>query len=139
MEAKRTRIRPGCMWTGRHSDEVKEVRLETLDRWGIHTREETFTVLPEHEEELRRFVAYQRRYGRVFLGLVILSIVAALVVRSPLWMGVLMMGLGVVTYAFPFATPETVRMIGMRASIRSVRYISIVPVLLGLFYALRGD
>jgi hypothetical protein len=139
VETKRTRIRPRCTWTGRHSDEVKELRLETLDRWGFRAREETFTVLPEHEEELRRFVDYQRRYGRVFLGLVALSIVAALFVRSSLGIGLGMIGLGVLTYVFPFATPETVQMIGMRASIRTVRYLSVLPILIGLFFAFRGE
>lgn len=139
MKTERTRIRPRCMWTGRHSDEVREVRLETLDRWGFRTREETFTVLPEHEEELRRFVAYQRRYGRVFLALVTLSVAAAFFVRSSLGIGLVMMGIGVMTYVFPFATPETVRMVGMRASIRTARYLSILPILIGLFFIFGGE
>ncbi|MDP9347748.1 MAG: hypothetical protein M3P24_01160, partial [Gemmatimonadota bacterium] len=70
---------------------------------------------------------------------VTLSIVAAFLVRSSLGIGIVMMGIGVMTYVFPFATPETVRMIGMRASIRTVRYMSIVPILIGLFFIFGGD
>jgi uncharacterized membrane protein len=138
VEEGRSRIRPRCTWTGRHSDEVKEIRVETLDRWGIHTREETFGVLPEHEEELRRFVTYQRRFGRLFLLLMVLGTAVVIFVRSNVGVGLTMIGLGVVTFAFPFATPETVQMIGMRKSIRSVRYLSILPILIGVAFLLGG-
>lgn len=139
METQRTRIRPRCTWTGRHSDEVKEVRLEVLDYFGIRTRDETFTVLPEHEEDLRRFVAYHRRFGRLTILLIVLSFVAMVVLDTPLGVGLSMLGIGVLMLVFPFATPGTVQMIGTRASIRTVRFLGMVTILIGLLMAFRGD
>lgn len=116
-------------WTGRRGTSLREVRLPTTNRFGRPSGEAAFLVEPEHEEEMRRFVGYANRYGRLFLvlviGLSVVSVAAALL--GPLWGGAIwvvnaaMLLLGLTIWIFPFSTPETTATVGLRASRRLAR------------------
>ena len=132
-----------CTWCGESEGTLKTITVETSNRLGTSTREETMTVHPEHEAELRAFAEQARRYGGRFLLLSLLFglfIPISGVFAGIIWtsdalitgiVGLSIIVLGVVMYVYPFATPETVDMLGVKSSQRLVRILSIVTAALG--------
>jgi len=132
-----------CTWCGKSEAPLKTITVETTNRFGTSTREETMTVHPEHEAELRAFAEQARRYGGRFLLLSLLFglfIPMSGVFAGIIWtsdaliagiVGLSIIVLGVVMYVYPFATPETVQMLGVRTSKQVVRGLSVVTAGLG--------
>lgn len=126
VQAGRTALAKRSMWTGRRSEELIEVRLPGVTRFGTPTTEvESFWVETEHEQQLRAYVEYARRWGRTFLALVLsgtaVSLVASLLIASwppARWIvtGALLV-LAATIVVFPFPTPETVALFGIRRSV----------------------
>lgn len=109
-------------WTGKASAGLIKLRLPTVDRIGRHAGEQVFLVEPKHEAELRQWVEFANRNGKRFLGLMI-ALSAASLLGS--FLGVVWPGgylivaaslalMGVVTLRYPFTTPETVQLMGMK-------------------------
>jgi hypothetical protein len=136
-----------CIWCNRDDQSARAVTLPMIDRWGGNPTERTFAVHPEHEEAFRRFARLANRNGRRFIFGVVGTSLAMLVVP----MGVIALGLdprlvrlvvgggtaliGAMTLVWPFATPETVGMMGIERSARLARVVGGVVVLLGLAIA----
>lgn len=125
-----------CYWCGSSDGETKTITVETINPIASSTREETLTVHPEHESELRAFNKKTVAYGRQFLFLAILfgavlpTIGAGLVsvVGKAAGLGVVgasTIFLSGVLYVYPFATPETVDMLGAKTSVQLVRVLAI--------------
>lgn len=90
---------------------------------------ETYRVCPAHEEEFRRFHARTARCGYRFFALFVLLMAAGFVLvpfASDVTVGIFLAVLAVVMLVFPFATPQTVRLMGVRASVWLVRGIAAV-------------
>lgn len=127
-------------WTGRRKAGLKVVRLPTVTRFGNPGEEKDFLVEPEHEEELRAFVLYANKHARLFMGLVSILSVACLVGAFLLkdrpemrWvLGATIALLGATIWIFPFATPETTAMLGLRASRTLARASAVITALMGL-------
>jgi len=137
-----------CYWCGSSDGEFKTITVETPTRLAMSTKEETLIVHPEHEAELRAFNEKARAHGKRFLILALLfgaivPIVGAgllpFVVGAGLLpfvsdavvtivIGVSTVALSVVLYLYPFATPETVDMLGVKKSVRLVRMLAIIGV-----------
>lgn len=109
-------------WTGKKSEALITVRLSVRDRFGRLAGEKDFLVEPQHEEDLRRWIAYLNRHAGHFLALIsvftAVGVVAALLLH--VWDGVIWLirgmtiGMGLTALVFPFATPETNEAVGHR-------------------------
>lgn len=125
-----------CAWTNKQSDQCKEVTLVAPNRLGLQPKPRTFQVLPEHEPELRRFISRLERFGLLF-ALSVLSISIAMAFAAALGQYALIPWLvaltGVLLIVFPFATPETVSLMGFRTSIIVVRFFGLALLVLAAY------
>ena len=127
-----------CIWCNKESEQIKEITVLAKNRFGVKPREVNCFVCSKHEEKFRKFNDRVRRYSLVFIGLVIISLIALMGVNC--WRGdngiatylsiASIAFMGLVFIVFPFSTPETVLMIGFAKSIIVVRIIG------GIFFAL---
>lgn len=119
---------PRCAWTNRRDAGTREVVLEEAGG-------EPCFVCPRHEALVRAYHARVRRLRGVFLGVlaaVVVGLVLASVLESAVGAGAVLIAGGIGIFLLPFATPETVRMHGIRASIRTARALSLLVILLGV-------
>ena len=127
-----------CAWTNEESDRVKEIVVDMPDRLAMHPKPTTFYVLPEYEQRLRRFIRHLERFGLKFLLSILILVmalpIAAVMRRYPL-LGVVVVLMGIDLVVFPFATPETVKLLGFGSSIVLVRAIGFVAIVIGLSVA----
>ena len=121
------------------------VRVATTDRFGRPVGEKEFWVEPRHEAELRRWLEYVRHNARRFLALVLGESVLALAGASLLafwpsayWLVVAaLVALGVTTIVYPFATPETNALLGMRRARSLARAGGVLLLAMVVFLAIR--
>lgn len=137
-------MRKRCIWTGERSDDLVPVSVTTLNRFGTRPREETFYVQPQYEAAFRDFQADFVRHAGTFLKGLVLFMLAVLLTSALMLagllgedlglvlMGVVTAALGAGVYRFPFATPETVAMFGLRRSIRFARAAGVLTVITGV-------
>src|SRR5216684_1673800 len=134
-------MRQRYAWTNQEADNLREVVLVVPDRVGTHPQPRTFYVLPEYEQELRHFTQRVQRFGLAFVicmvVLTMLVIPIATVMRWYAFLGVIVALIGVIFIAFPFATPETVKAIGIKNSIRLARTLGLVIVVVGVYLVAR--
>lgn len=126
---------------------MKEIRLRIPQGARLRRDWLALTVHGRHEEKLRRFCARLRRdagrFAVAMFGLFLLSIACVVVIEAGmasdatralldgLLAGGTLLGLGLLLFAFPFATPTTVEGLGVRTSIRVVRVIALILSTLG--------
>lgn len=134
-----------CIWTGRRDARVKAITLKTLDRFSVPT-EETFYVLPEYEQSLRKFNGRLVDWGRSFLKLIfglillmLISVLLALIFSVSNSMVLYAVGIntsliGLVIVLFPFATPETVKWMGLKRAIIAVRTTGFLTIIFGIAF-----
>lgn len=137
--------KPKCIWTGERDSRAIPVELNTVDRLSFPS-EKTFYVLPEYEQKLRDFNKRLIKNGRLFLTLIIgltlflpfialigmaFSFSGSIILIS---VGIITSLIGVVIILFPFATPETVKWIGLKKAITTARVTGIFTVLLGIAF-----
>lgn len=134
---------PKCIWSGKRDNRVKAITLKTLDRFSFPTEKE-FHVLPEYEQNLREYNKKLCAHGRTFL-LFILTL-SAILMTAPVFVlllevpeslilyavGVLIASLGIGIIFYPFATPETVKWLGLERAIKIARYTGVIMILLGI-------
>jgi hypothetical protein len=112
-----------CIWSNRKDPGTREVMLESGSRFS---QAEAVEVCPAHEPRVQKFHGHSERYGGLFLGLYWLLVFAALILwalgidETAIGGGVLIC-FGVLMVVFPFATPQTIAMIGVHASVVLVR------------------
>lgn len=123
------------MWSNSLDDPVRDVEIEMLNRWGTRVEPKVVPVCPAHEPAVREFAALVTGWGRLFMPLLLVLLVVMIVgsfVASLALVGASVIALGALAVIFPFATPETVQMMGLQNSIRSARILGLVTVALGL-------
>lgn len=131
-----------CIWSNEKGDHLKEIKVTTLSPFATRTREETVFISPEHESEFRRFNTYELRYGRLFVAIILAGTVlltAFALAGSSLGAGLTTIAMGILTLLFPFATPETVRIHGLRSSIQMARRLAMLGMGLGVLAILLGS
>ena len=117
------------IWTGKHGTGLEEIQL---DGWPLLSRkrgEQRLLVEPEFESDLRDFVAYARSKRKAFwawlvIGTTLCLAGAFLSIEWPIALWAVAAGLlvlGAMILAYPFATPETIRAVGVRPSRRLAR------------------
>ena len=137
-----------CIWCHGEDGSLKEVTAVTPDRWLLRRRQRTFLVHAEHEQLFMAFNERVNRFGRLFLGLIVVCVVAMVALELLLAAGhktVAVVGigaftaiLGAVMMALPFSTPETAAIFRLRRASRIVRTMGAVVIILGAFVVLQG-
>jgi cation transport ATPase len=137
-------LKPFCLWTGTRDARAQAIEIPATDRWGRKTAPQTVHVLPEHADELRAFATQAQRMGRTFLvgvlGLSALTLLPIALHVMGLWseaavgvaVGLITAAVGALVIAFPFATPETAAMLGVRRSIRVARWVGALTIVFGV-------
>ena len=132
-----------CIWSGERSPNVIVVTLKTRDRFARPT-EKTFHVLPEYEEDLRRYNHKFFTFGKSFVfviivlsALMIIAPVTLIAVSAPdpiilLSVGFLIFLMGILIVIFPFSTPETNRWLGIAKAMIVTRILGVLSALFGL-------
>lgn len=140
-------MRKRCAWCHERGGTLKQITVTVWDRFAFHQQEQTLAVHPAHEEQARAFAAHFRRYGRLFLGLLlgipVAGVAASLLLQGRVAEDVLgpavplaVLGLlGLTLLLFPFCTGTTGGMMGLRTSRRVGRVLGALCILLGLFLA----
>ena len=108
-----------CIWSKRKDPGTREITLEPRDRF---TRPQTVWVCPAHEAQVRAYHAYSERYGGWFLAFFGLIVFGAFMsiplgISEAVGGGAVLVASGMLMVVFPFATPQTVQMLGVRASV----------------------
>lgn len=124
-----------CIWSNRKDPGTREITLTPVNRLS---RPETVRVCPAHEPRFRAFHAYADRYGNWFLALFGLIVFGAFMsiplgISEAVAGGAVLLATGVLMVVFPFATPQTVQMLGVRTSVFLVRVSSVLLVGYGVF------
>ncbi len=102
---------------------------------GQGEREAVVIVHVGHEPETRRFYERMCRFARAFTFSMLLGCAAPFVFLVFRWVpgqAVTLVYLGIVLWLFPFATPTTVEMMGIRNSVRLARAGAVLFVLGGV-------
>lgn len=124
-----------CIWSNQKNENLKELEVKNLNTKKI----ETVYVLPEFEQEFLSFYKFAEKYANKFLIAVIslsFAFVFVLVLPksiSPYFLSLGLVLMGILCYLFPFVTPETVKMIGMKKSILTAKVLGIIIALFGTF------
>ena len=99
--------------------------------------EKAYFCSQNHLEETRRFLEYAEAHVWHFiLGLILLPVVGMIItfmILENVGLFVIFGGFGLVIIIFPFATPQTNSLLGIKNSIILVRIIGAVLVVAGIF------
>lgn len=131
------------IWTGRRGGSLVSVRIDTRKLLGGDLTSEELLVEPEHEAELRDFIAFVeqslKKFWTFFLIGVVLVVTGSFLGaawRSAIWLVVAgMVVLGATTIRFPFTTPQTIRLFGLHPSIRIARVLGVAQLFLAAWSA----
>lgn len=121
-----------CMWCNKKNNELREISIPDTNS---PLREISYFVCPEHEQKFRKFYDYARRYGPLFIGLVVLSLISFIISASYEHFNLSMASfasMGLIMIIFPFCTPQTIAMVGVAKSIIIARIIG------GIFFFTSG-
>lgn len=92
--------------------------------WSKGEREQEVSVHPQHVQKTRRYFGKVRCFSRVFIFSMLLGCAATFVFLAFRWLPGLsatVVYLGIIMWLFPFATPTTVEMMGIRNSVGLAR------------------
>lgn len=132
-----------CIWTGKKTEQLIKVELNTLDRFTI-PKKKTFCVSPRYEDKLRKFNQKLLTYGRLFLYLIIAHtglLIVAVTVLSALpdyhfliipVSATITSSIGILITILPFSTPETIKWLGLRRAIKVTRLLGLLTIAMGL-------
>jgi predicted nucleic acid-binding Zn ribbon protein len=134
-----------CIWCNRRDESLRQIVVVVPNRLGLRPRERAlFICSSDCEHRLRKFNDHVRRFGFLFLsliGLSLASLVALLFVLPkaliPVGLGSIISFIGAALMVFPFPTPETVRLLGVRRSVALVRSLGVLLLVMGVLAALR--
>ena len=128
-----------CAWAGVAADDLEPVELETVDRFGRRAGPRVFWVRPRHRDAFLAHGARVRRWGRWLLPFLVVGValmVAGAAFAGPIGLGFGLGLLGILFVALPFATPETVEMLGVRKSVAVVRGMGVAMAVAGVLLIL---
>jgi hypothetical protein len=142
---------PKCIWTNRKSDRVIAIEIESSEQSSESKSSDTVYVLPEHEDDVRRFFSFASGKRLLFL----IGILAIPLVLGSVVMGLALAGFsnsvvlgfggaalvlfGFFLIALPIPTPETIKLMGIYKSVLSIRFVGGLIVLWGFLTLLPGQ
>lgn len=118
-----------CMWCNKKSNELREIFIPDTNR---PLDEISYFVCPEHEQKFRKFLDQARRFGPLFIGLAVLSMISLIISGGYSYMNLFIASfasMGLIMIIFPFCTPQTIAMVGVAKSIIIARILG------GIFFA----
>lgn len=118
-----------CIWTNHPSDDLRDVSPPGFA--------DTYPVCPEHEAELREYLARAGNALPWFVAAIFVTIFSALAPvfwDSSAAIAIPLFTLGLTLIAFPFATPMTLRRGGIQPSTRLLRGMGVVMLLAGCVF-----
>ncbi|MFH0948031.1 MAG: hypothetical protein V1833_03435 [Elusimicrobiota bacterium] len=132
-----------CVWCYKKNEGLKQIEVIVPNRFGMRAHKEIFYVCSsEHERYFKKVADYAKRFGFFFLVIIGLSTVSVIAVSSLVCEEIVnyVVGsdislIGILIIIFPFATPETVAILGVKKSIILMRVVGIVLLILGLLIA----
>lgn len=127
-----------CIWCHGSDGQLRTIEVTVTDRLGRNPHPESVTVHPRHAPETRSFLELTVRHGGTFVGIMAaatgVALVLGLLIAAVLddvgggeeyWAAVLYgpwaILTGLLLVRFPFATPETVKWLGIARSRLLVR------------------
>ena len=122
-----------CVWSGVETDDLEAVEAPTVDRLGRPVGRRVYWVRPRDRAAFLSFNSLLVRWGRWFLPALVLVtaiMVVATAFAGQAGLGAGLLVLGLFLFCLPLATPETVEMLGIHASVLLARGLA-----LGLFCA----
>lgn len=124
-----------CIWSGQRDAGTREVVLRPDP---VH-RPEAFAVCPAHEAEFLAF--HERVFRRQYrflagMGVIVVAAIAAALIGEPWAAAIALVFAGTVVFVYPFATPQTVALVGVRRSIALARGLALLTVGLGVYLLL---
>lgn len=130
-----------CVWCNRPGV-LKQVTVKITNRFGLDRIEQTLLVHPEHEQLVKEFSEFAVRNARRFLVilasliLAILPLEVVLLAANAQWalwgIALAVSGICMAVTLYPFPTPETVKLLGLRSAIRFARLAGLVFFLMSL-------
>jgi hypothetical protein len=133
--------RDRSIWTGDNTADLVEVEVPVVNHWGWPAGKATFRVEPGQREEFLEFSRFLAQRGRWFLP-ALLACVAVAVVAAVLDSQILAASavglIGLTILVLPFATPQTVAMIGWQKSILLARGLGLAVMILGIVLGATG-
>lgn len=129
-----------CIWTGRVHRRATELVPASLPGVvvGGGRGPQRVDVEPAWEGEVRRWGAFVQRHVRrfqVLLGGLLAAITAAAVFAGPIATGAGVAALGLLVVVYPFSTPQTVRMLGIRRARAVTRGLGVATIVVGAVIA----
>ena len=109
-----------CMWCNKKSNELMEFFVPNSNLSSSNPLEKPYFVCPEHEQKLRKFYNYAKRYAPAFIGLLALSLVSLIIAGGYSSKNLFIASfasMGLIIIIFPFCTPQTITMVGVAKSI----------------------
>ena len=126
-----------CEWSGADADDVEAIEAPTVDRFGRDAGRKVYWVRPQHRAAFLAWNAVFVRWSRWFLPLsaaCIVIMVAASALAALRGLGAGLMMLALLIFTMPYATPETVDMLGIRRSMLVVRAMAIAMAVAGILF-----
>ena len=131
-----------CVWCHRSDEPLERIRVERPAWLPSTVDEEEVVVHPDHEGPVRAFYAAVRRHGPTAFRLLIritlfgsLAAVGTAFVLPLLSLGVAVLtlvGIGATLLRYPFSTPETAQLFGLRRARQIARGVGVGCVAAGL-------
>ncbi|MHA1409111.1 MAG: hypothetical protein ACTSQY_02110 [Candidatus Odinarchaeia archaeon] len=118
-----------CIWCG----ERKQLFEDNITIKGVQYS--YFFCSKEHFEKTVKFLRYEASYAiHFFVGLILTCGVGIPLSFFDPWLGLLItfFGLGITIIIFPFATPQTKQLLGIKKSITVVRVLAISFFIIGI-------
>ena len=129
-----------CIWCYKKSYDVKEVVITGTSFPVSKRRDISLFVCPEHEERLRRFYDRVRRYGFLFIGLIVICLIVFIgaicwrvdnnYLGPYLFTGSFAV-MGAVIFIFPFCSQTTFDLMSIATAIKVTRIMGVVIFALG--------
>ncbi len=143
-----------CVWCNRSERRLKNITVETPNRFGLNAGGKKMAVCPEHAPRLKKFYFLVYRMAKWYVLVLVLVGVLALLGLAPLvmidqqggnvdfWAKViyapLLLPVALLPVVFPFATPETVKWMGVRNSIILARLLGVCLLGFCVWWVLHG-
>ena len=136
---ERLNIMSKCIWCGKESHVVKKIVIPGTNFAVVNRHEISLFVCDKHEEKLRRFYDRVRRYALLFIILTsifpLALIMSAICLNKYWWGGYLfstsIAGLGLVLIVFPFCSQSTFSFMSIATSIKLVRFLGGLFIIVG--------
>jgi hypothetical protein len=124
-----------CLWCGIKKEDLFEEEIKYKNQIL-----KAYFCNKKHINETIKFIQFaEKHYWHFFIGIIVFFIVGLIIMLNGfINLGALiaLAGLGLTIIIFPFATPQTNELLGLKRSIIIVRFLGIICILIGVVFFL---